>query len=35
MQTVRATARPAIWLILAVVLVALNLRPSMAAIGRC
>ncbi|CAI8818487.1 cyanate transporter [Pseudomonas sp. IT-P176] len=33
MQTVRATSRPAIWLMLAVVLVALNLRPSMAAIG--
>ncbi|WP_339548074.1 cyanate transporter [Pseudomonas sp. RA_35y_Pfl2_P32] len=33
MQTVRATTRPAIWLMLAVVLVALNLRPSMAAIG--
>ena len=33
MENVRSTSRPAVWLMLAVVLVALNLRPSMAAIG--
>ena len=33
MENVRATARPAVWLMLAVMLVALNLRPSMAAVG--
>ncbi|WP_192560030.1 cyanate transporter [Pseudomonas allokribbensis] len=33
MENVRATARPAIWLMLGIVLVALNLRPSMAAVG--
>ena len=33
MENVRCTSRPAVWLMLAVVLVALNLRPSMAAIG--
>ena len=33
METVRATARPALLLMFAIVLVALNLRPSMAAIG--
>ncbi|CAI8903543.1 MFS transporter, CP family, cyanate transporter [Pseudomonas sp. IT-347P] len=33
MENVRATARPAVWLMLAIMLVALNLRPSMAAVG--
>ena len=33
MQNVRITARPATWLMLGIVLVGLNLRPSMAAIG--
>ncbi|MFZ3282467.1 cyanate transporter [Pseudomonas sp.] len=33
MENVRATARPAVWLMLAISLVALNLRPSMAAVG--
>ncbi|WP_445179407.1 cyanate transporter [Pseudomonas sp. McL0111] len=33
MQNPRATARPAVWLMLGIILVALNLRPSMAAIG--
>ncbi|WP_064119670.1 cyanate transporter [Pseudomonas fluorescens] len=33
METVRANARPAVWLMLAIILVALNLRPSMAAVG--
>ncbi|WP_423205086.1 cyanate transporter [Pseudomonas kribbensis] len=33
MENVRATARPAVWLMLGIVLVALNLRPSMAAVG--
>lgn len=33
MENVRATARPAIWLMLGIILVALNLRPSMAAVG--
>ena len=33
MENVRSTSRPAVWLMLAVVLVALNLRPSMAAVG--
>ncbi|RON60819.1 cyanate transporter [Pseudomonas fluorescens] len=33
MEKVRATSRPALWLMLAIILVALNLRPSMAAIG--
>ncbi|UCZ86882.1 cyanate transporter [Pseudomonas sp. L5B5] len=33
MESVRATSRPAPWLIVSVVLVALNLRPSMAAVG--
>jgi CP family cyanate transporter-like MFS transporter len=33
MENPRATTRPAVWLMLAIVLVALNLRPSMAAIG--
>ena len=33
MENVRATTRPAVWLMLSVVLVALNLRPSMAAVG--
>jgi CP family cyanate transporter-like MFS transporter len=33
MENVRATSRPAVWLMLSVVLVALNLRPSMAAVG--
>jgi CP family cyanate transporter-like MFS transporter len=33
MENVRATTRPAVWLMLGIVLVALNLRPSMAAVG--
>jgi CP family cyanate transporter-like MFS transporter len=33
MENFRATARPAVWLMLAIMLVALNLRPSMAAVG--
>ena len=33
MEHVRATARPAVWLMLGIILVALNLRPSMAAVG--
>ncbi|KJH77640.1 cyanate transporter [Pseudomonas sp. ES3-33] len=33
METVRTTARPALLLMFAIVLIALNLRPSMAAIG--
>ncbi|MFJ2712001.1 cyanate transporter [Pseudomonas sp. NPDC087346] len=33
MQNPRTTARPAVWLMLGIILVALNLRPSMAAIG--
>ncbi|MFJ2482255.1 cyanate transporter [Pseudomonas sp. NPDC087598] len=33
MENVRAASRPALWLMLAIILVALNLRPSMAAIG--
>ncbi|MGN7742591.1 cyanate transporter [Pseudomonas sp. 22526] len=33
MENVRATTRPAFWLMLSVILVALNLRPSMAAVG--
>lgn len=33
MENVRATSRPAIWLMVSVILVALNLRPSMAAVG--
>ncbi|WP_339453425.1 cyanate transporter [Pseudomonas sp. EA_5y_Pfl2_R50] len=33
METVRTTSRPAVWLMLAISLVALNLRPSMAAVG--
>ncbi|PMW96019.1 MFS transporter [Pseudomonas sp. FW215-R2] len=33
MENVRATARPAVWLMLGIVLVALNLRTSMAAVG--
>ncbi|MDP9524969.1 cyanate transporter [Pseudomonas protegens] len=33
MENVRATSRPALWLMVSVVLVALNLRPSMAAVG--
>nr|WP_315447021.1 cyanate transporter [uncultured Pseudomonas sp.] len=33
MENVRTTARPALWLMLAIILVALNLRPSMAAVG--
>ncbi|CAI8902245.1 Cyanate transport protein CynX [Pseudomonas sp. IT-P2] len=33
MENVRATARPAVWLMLGIILVALNLRPSMAAVG--
>ena len=33
MENLRATARPAVWLMFAIILVALNLRPSMAAVG--
>ncbi|KAF0863442.1 cyanate transporter [Pseudomonas sp. LD120] len=33
MENVRATSRPALWLMVSVTLVALNLRPSMAAVG--
>ncbi|WP_207867198.1 cyanate transporter [Pseudomonas sp. 58(2021)] len=33
MENVRATTRPAVWLMLGIILVALNLRPSMAAVG--
>ncbi|PMY67208.1 MULTISPECIES: cyanate transporter [Pseudomonas] len=33
MENVRATTRPVFWLMLSVTLVALNLRPSMAAVG--
>jgi CP family cyanate transporter-like MFS transporter len=33
MENVRATSRPAVWLMVSVILVALNLRPSMAAVG--
>lgn len=33
MENVRATCRPALWLMLSIILVALNLRPSMAAVG--
>lgn len=33
MENVRATTRPAVWLMLAIMLAALNLRPSMAAVG--
>ena len=33
MENVRATSRPATWLMFSIILVALNLRPSMAAVG--
>lgn len=33
MENVRAASRPAVWLTVSVILVALNLRPSMAAVG--
>lgn len=33
MENTRATSRPALWLMFSIVLVALNLRPSMAAVG--
>lgn len=33
MENVRATSRPAFWLMVSIILVALNLRPSMAAVG--
>ncbi|MFJ2486084.1 cyanate transporter [Pseudomonas sp. NPDC087639] len=33
MENARTTSRPATWLMLSIILVALNLRPSMAAIG--
>ena len=33
MVNVRATSRPALWLMVSIILVALNLRPSMAAVG--
>jgi CP family cyanate transporter-like MFS transporter len=35
MENVRTTARPAVWLMFGIILVALNLRPSMAAVGPC
>lgn len=33
MENVRAISRPAVWLMFSIILVALNLRPSMAAVG--
>ncbi|MHC8390804.1 cyanate transporter [Pseudomonas sp. MDT2-39-1] len=33
MENVRATSRPALWLMVSIILVGLNLRPSMAAVG--
>lgn len=33
MENVRTTTRPAVWLMFGIILVALNLRPSMAAVG--
>ncbi|MCW8278671.1 cyanate transporter [Pseudomonas sp. PCH199] len=33
MENIRATSRPPLWLMLSIVLIALNLRPSMAAVG--
>ena len=33
MENVRATSRPTVWLMVGIILVALNLRPSMAAVG--
>lgn len=33
MENIRATSRPALWLMFSIMLVALNLRPSMAAVG--
>ncbi|WP_460356588.1 MULTISPECIES: cyanate transporter [unclassified Pseudomonas] len=33
MENVCATSRPAVWLMIGIILVALNLRPSMAAVG--
>jgi len=33
MENIRATTRPALWLMFSIMLVALNLRPSMAAVG--
>jgi CP family cyanate transporter-like MFS transporter len=33
MENVRASTRPALWLMFSIMLVALNLRPSMAAVG--
>jgi CP family cyanate transporter-like MFS transporter len=33
MENIRATSRPALWLMFSIILVALNLRPSMAAVG--
>jgi len=33
MENLRTTARPAVWLMFAIILVGLNLRPSMAAVG--
>ncbi|EUB72179.1 major facilitator superfamily MFS_1 [Pseudomonas sp. GM41(2012)] len=33
MENVRAISRPALWLMFSIILVALNLRPSMAAVG--
>jgi CP family cyanate transporter-like MFS transporter len=33
MENIRVTSRPALWLMFSIMLVALNLRPSMAAVG--
>ncbi|MCU1759642.1 cyanate transporter [Pseudomonas sp. 14P_8.1_Bac3] len=33
MENVRASSRPALWLMFSIILIALNLRPSMAAVG--
>ncbi|POA76613.1 cyanate transporter [Pseudomonas sp. DP16D-R1] len=33
MENVRSTSRPALWLMLSIMFIALNLRPSMAAVG--
>src|SRR5471030_2277213 len=33
MENIRAASRPAVWLMVSIILVALNLRPSMAAVG--
>ena len=33
MENVRSSSRPALWLMLGIMFIALNLRPSMAAVG--